>query len=358
MKNFWQIQIFSRVGFLDKLFFTKHLSIMTKSGITIAEAIETIAAQTKSSKFHKVLLEVSRDIRNGQSLATALKRHEDVFDQFYVSLIEVGEESGTIDENLKFLATQLAKEYALRKKIQGALLYPAIVLTAVFLIGIGMSLFVLPKLIDLFASLNVTLPITTKILLFFAGLMKNHGILIVSGFVILVFLFRILTMLPVVRPYWDKIKLSFPIFGELLNNQQLATMCRNLGIMLKSGLPITKSLDIQHQASDNHVYKRYIKNIQKSVDKGKALEQELNTGNYSKISPIAIKMIGVGEKTGQLDEVFLYLGDFFEEEVDNTAKNLSVVLEPIVLLIVGLVVGFVALAIISPIYELTGSIKK
>lgn len=358
MKQKRSIQMLSKVSFIDKLLFTKHLSIMLKSGITISEAIDTLALQTKSNKFNKVLTEISKDIKNGQSLAKSLQKHSKIFDTLYVSLIEVGEQSGTLEGSLNFLSNQLAKEYSLHKKIQGALLYPAIVMVAITIVGMGMSLFVLPKLTDLFTSLGVNLPITTRALLYFANLMKNHGILITLGFIIVLTLLRLFINLPFVRPKWDRIILSLPIFGTLLQNQQLSSICRNLGVMLKSGLTITKSLAIQHAATSNHVFKDYIKGLQKSVDKGRDMGTELDEGNYSKFSPIAAKMIAVGEKTGKLDEVFLYLGDFFEEEVDNIAKNLSVVLEPIILLGVGLIVGFVALAIISPIYQLTGSIKK
>lgn len=346
------------ISFLDKLLFTKHLSIMIKSGITTSEAIEAITAQTKSAKFHTVLTEISKDIKNGQSLAKTLTKHPKIFDQVYISLVEVGEESGTLEESLGYLAKQQAREYSLRKKIQGALLYPAIVLISITFVGAGMSLFVLPKLVDLFSSLDVKLPITTKILLYFANLMKNHGVFIILGFIIGSILLRIFIKLSFVKPKWDRIILSFPVIGELLQNQQLASVCRNLGIMLKSGLPITKALEVERVACDNYVFQNYVKRLQASVDKGKGIGKELDEGNYSKFSPIAIKMIAVGEKTGNLDEVLIYLGDFFEEEVDNIAKNLSVVLEPIILLVIGLIVGFVALAIISPIYDLTGAIKK
>ncbi len=345
------------ISFVEKLLFTKHLLVMTKSGITVAEGIEAIASQTKSAKFRKILEDVNKDIRNGQSLAKALTKHPKIFDQFFVSLIEIGEESGTLDTSLDYLVKQQTREYSLRKKIQAALLYPAIVIVSIIVVGIGMSLFVLPKLVDLFSSLDVKLPITTQILLFFANLMKNHGILIVLGFIISIFLFRIFISLSFVKPIWHKVLLSLPIFGNLFQSRELSTLCRNLGIMLKSGLPIRRSLEVEYFACGNYVFKDYIKGIQKSVDKGKEISSELAKGHYSKFSPIAIKMIGVGEKTGQLDESFLYLSDFFDEEVDNIAKNLSVVLEPIILLVIGLMVGFVALAIISPIYELTGSIR-
>ena len=340
------------------MLFTKHLAVMLKSGMNIAEAIESLAVSTKSNKFNQILVQVAVDIRNGQSLAKALKKHPKVFSNFFVSLIEIGEESGTLDESLSYLAEHLAKQYALSKKIQGALLYPTIVVVAVTLVGIGMSLFVLPQLTNLFASLDVDLPITTVILLYFANLMKNHGTLIISSFVAIIILFRILILQPFFRHKWDRFILSLPVFGELIVSEQVSSISRNLGIMLKSGLPITRCLEIQHESTENYVFKNYILELQKAVNKGKDMGEDLEKTNYAKFPDVAIKMIAVGEKTGKLDEVFLYLGDFFEEEVDNTAKNLSVILEPIVLLIIGLFVGFVALAIISPIYELTGSIRR
>lgn len=354
----YNIELFPSVSYVEKLLFTKHLSVMIKSGITITESIDTLASQTRSSLFKKVLTQVLHDIRNGQTLARSLQKHPKVFDTFYTSLIEVSEESGTLEENLQFLANQLAKDYALRKKIQGALLYPGIVITAVTIVGFGMSIFVLPKLVDLFTSMDVKLPLTTQILLFFANLMKNHGILVIAGFITTLILLRIFVNLPKVKPLWHAFLLAVPIFGPFNQSAQLALFSRNLGVMLKSGLPIKKALDIQYGITSNLVFKSYIEKLQKSVNKGKSIEDELNSGAFSLMSPIAIKMIGVGEKTGKLDEVLLYLGDFFEDEVDNTAKNLSVVLEPIILLVIGLIVGFVALAILSPIYELTGSIKR
>lgn len=357
MKSKRDVQILSNISFLDKLLFTKHLAVMLKSGINIAEALESIAISTKSNKFHEVLMQVTLDIRNGQSLTNALKKHPKVFSNFFVSLISVGEESGTLDENLSYLSQQLSKEYTLSKKIQGALLYPTIVVVAVILVGIGMSLFVLPQLTTLFTSLDVSLPITTRILLYFSDLMKNHGVIITLSFIALAIIFRALIHLPLFKPKWDRIILSLPIFGDLIQNQHLSSICRNLGIMLKSGLPITKALAIQHDSTENYTFRDYIRRLEKAVDRGKDMGTELQEGSYSKFSEVAVKMIAVGEKTGKLDEIFLYLGDFFEEEVDNTAKNLSVLLEPIVLLLIGLFVGFVALAIISPIYELTGSIR-
>lgn len=350
--------MFSKIHFTEKLFFTKHLAVMIKSGIILSEALESLVKNARSEPFRVVLSGVLKGVRNGESLTESLKKYPHVFDHFYTSLIEVSEESGTLDKNLDFLAGQLAKDYAMRKKIQAALMYPSIVIIAMAVVGGGVGIFVLPKLVELFSRLNVELPITTKIVLFFANVMKSYGVIIIGLFLGLSIYFRYLISSPRFKPYWDSMLLSLPVFGVLMQNAQLALFTRNLGVMLKSGIPINKALKIQKNVSGNYVFQHYVSQMQKAVDKGKSLEEELDNGSFSKFSPIAIRMIGVGEKTGKLDEIFLYLGDFFEEEVDASMRNLSVIIEPVLLLIIGVVLGFVALTIITPIYQLTGSIGR
>lgn len=351
-------EFFSRVSFVDKLLFTKHLSVMLKSGVPLADALDTLSKQTRSSALKKVIDKLLSDVRNGQSLGIALKKHPKTFDLFYISLIDIGEESGTLEGNLDYLVSHLSKTYALRKKIQGALMYPMIVLIALVIVGGGISLFVLPKLVDLFSSFKADLPVTTRILLFIANSMKNYGFFIIGGLIAFGVLIRFLIQLPLIQPIWHKSLLRLPIAGPFIQNAQLASLTRNLGVMLKSGLPIKSALEIQYKITSNLVFKHYIAEILAAIEKGKNIADELNTGRFPYMSPIVIRMIGVGEKTGKLDEILLYLGDFFEDEVDDAAKNLSTVLEPIILLVVGLIVGFVALAIISPIYQITGSIRQ
>ncbi|HSW87941.1 MAG TPA: type II secretion system F family protein [Candidatus Saccharimonadales bacterium] len=355
MKN---LELFPHITFLDKLLFTKHLSILIESGITIVEALDILAQQTGSDTFRQVVTAISSDIKNGQTFAAALSKHPDVFNTLYVSLIEVGEKSGTLDTNLTYLADQLSKEYAFRKKIKGALMYPTIVFVAAIIIGFSISIFALPKLIDLFEGFDVALPITTQILLWFANVMKSFGVFIAILFVGLVFLLRFLISLPSIKPTWQSMQLSLPVVGPLIVNAELSLLCRSLGVMLKSGLPITTALEIQERISSNAVFVYYVQNLLGAVTNGKPLAQELESGNYPRIPLIMAKMIAVGERTGNLDKTLVYLGEFFEGEVDDATKNLSTVIEPVMLLFVGIIVAFVALAIISPIYQLTGSIKK
>jgi len=301
MKLNSQVQIFKHISFLDKALFTKHLAVMTKSGIPLAESVDSLEEQAKNPTFKKILAKVSADIQNGQSLYKSMARHPRVFDTTYLSLVQIGEESGQLEKNLEYLAANLKKSYEFRKKVVSASLYPMIVLVMAVVVGFGISYFVLPKLIDLFESLDVELPLTTKILLFIANTMKDYGIFIMAGVLLSIILFRIFV---------------------------------------------------------NLVYKEYLASLQRGIEKGKSLKEQLESSKFHFVPSIATKMIAVGEKTGTLESAFSYLGDFFEDEVDNASKNLSSTLEPILLIGISLIVGFVALAVITPIYDFTSSIHK
>jgi type IV pilus assembly protein PilC len=358
MKLSAQLQLFSKITFLDKLLFTKHVSILLESGITIVEALDILASETESAVFKDVITSISSEIKNGQTFTTALSKHPDVFNTLYLSLVEIGEKTGTLDTNLTYLADQLSKEYAFHKKIKGALMYPTIVFVAALIIGFGISIFALPKLVDLFQGFDVALPITTQILLGFATVMKNFGILVAIGCIGIIVLFRFLITLSTIKPLWQRLLLISPVIGKIIIHAELSLLCRSLGVMLKSGLPITTAFEIQTRISSNIIFTGYVTNLLNAVTKGKSLSQELESGAYPKIPLIMTKMIAVGERTGRLDKTLVYLGDFFESEVDDATKNLSTIIEPVMLVFVGLIVAFIALAIISPIYDLTGSIKK
>jgi len=346
----------ARVPYLEKLLFTKHLSVLTKSGINITESLETLASQTKSSGFKNILFKVLKDIENGQTLAKSLGKFPIVFDQFYISLVEVGEASGTLEENLEFLAHQMSKDYTLRKKVQGAMMYPALVLSATVVIGGFVSLFVLPKLVDFFGAFQVELPLPTKILLFFANTMKNYGLLIALDIFVTLLIFSIFFQFPKIKPLVHALLLKIPLFGEVICYDQIARFSRNFGTLLKSGIPVVQSLEVTSKTLSNLKFKNDIHEIAQYLDKGKNIGEAMDQNKFNEFPPIVVKMVKVGEKSGKLEETLQYLSEFYDEEIDSITKNLSTILEPALLLVIGVTVGFVAIAIISPIYELTGSI--
>lgn len=348
----------NNISNVDKLLFTKHLAVMLKSGITLGEALALIGEQAARANMKKLVAAIQKDVDNGKPFHDALAAHPKTFDPMYLRLIAIGEESGSLQRNLEYMSVQLRKKYEFEKKVKGAMMYPAIVLTAAGIAGAGISVFVLPKLIDLFDQLDIDLPLTTRILLGFAALMRDYGILLLLGGIISFAALNYVIHTKQVRPYWHGFLLRVPLIGTFLRNVELSQFCRNMGIMLQSGLPINSALASQVQATNNLIYRKYFQQFYEFVEKGKSLEETLATHKFPFITPIMAKMIGVGEKTGKLDESLIYLGDFFEDEVDDATRNFSTILEPLILLTVGVIIAFMAFAIISPIYQFSGGINK
>ncbi|MDH5533908.1 MAG: type II secretion system F family protein [Candidatus Pacebacteria bacterium] len=346
------------VSFQEKLFFTKHLSTMIKAGIPIGEAMESLTEQGKNGVMKKVLGEVYDKVKNGETLAKALGEYPHIFDDFYVSLIKVGEESGTLEESLVFLSKQLGKDYALKQKIQGAMMYPGLVFFATTVMGGYISLFVLPQLVGFFDAFDFELPLATRILLLIANTMKSYGVMIMGSLIALFFLTSLFVQLRPIKIHWDKFLLKIPLFGTMIKYGQLARFTRNFGVLIQAGLPINRSLEVTANTLSNLQFNIHVMELSANLKKGKNISDILEDKKYPEFPTLISKMVGVGEKTGKLDETLIYLGDFYEDEIDNISKSLTTVLEPIMLLGIGLVVAFVAFAIISPIYELTGSIRR
>ncbi len=350
--------LFLWVGSQEKLFFTKHLATMIRAGVPLAESLATLRDQTRSSSLRYILANVCAQVENGSDLATSLKKFPGTFDQFYTGLLEVSEKSGTLDTNLAFMAQQLTKDQALKSKVTSALLYPGLVLLAT----IGMSGFiafgVLPKLSDFFLRLQVNLPWTTKVLLFVAIAVKNYGVEIIAGLIAFILMFGFSMRIKSVRYVYHTMVLKVPMIGTLIKMANLSRFTRNLGTLLHSGVPVLTALEISSATLNNLKVQQELKLLASALDEGREMGATLLETHNQFFPALVSRMIAVGEKTGTLDETLLYLADFYDEEIDAVAKNLTTLLEPMLLLVIGLVVGFVALAIISPIYDLTGSISR
>lgn len=345
-----------RMSFVNLVMVTKHMATMIKAGIPLTEVLETVKDQQTSKILADVYGSLLSKVRNGTSFAESLASYPSIFDHFYTSLVSIGESSGKLDENLTFLAEQLTKENTLRKKIQSAVMYPALVFISVTVMGGLISFFILPQLIEFFDAFEVELPITTKILLWFAHFIKDYGLLMVVFLAAAFVAFSLALTNKTFRYIWHKIMLKLPLFGKLIFYGQLARMCRNLGILLQSGVPVLGSIETTSNTLNNLYLEKKIEQLAQDLNKGTSIGKLLSLEKYEVFPKLMTKMVAVGEKTGKLDETLLYLAEFYEEEIDTAAKNVTTLLEPVLLLILGLGIGFVALAIITPIYELTGSI--
>jgi len=340
------------VSFLDKVLFARHLALMIKVGLPLRESIATIQEQTQNKKFKKILGDVLKNIDNGKSLADSLAQHSKIFGSFYINIIRAGEESGTLEENLKYLASHLEKNHELKRKVRTIMIYPSIVLiTAIFLSAV-IIFFVLPKITVIFKSFQIQLPLTTRILIGFTDIAKNYGVLILFGVIAMLIILFLLARIRSVKFIIHKIILKIPLIGPIVKNFNLSLFSRTLGILLRSGLPIVSAFEITQETLKNLVYQKELEKTANEIKKGKTISDYLKKKERL-FTPMASRMIGVGEKTGKLEETLLYLGNFYETEVDNSTKNFSVILEPLLILLIGLAVVFIALAVITPMYEIT-----
>lgn len=356
--NFKSIEYeFSRVKTIDKVIFAKHLSVMIKAGLPLVESLTVIRDQSSSIKMKKVVEGVLESINSGQSFAQSLARYPKFFSPLFINMVKVGEASGTLDSNLEYLASELEKDYEMRKKVKGAMLYPIIVLTATFLLGAGLSIFILPKLVKLFTNLKIKLPLITKIFLDIAGFFAKYGVYIFLGVIAAAVLLRFLSKNKKIKPFFHSLSLKMPFFHRLVQNVNLARFTRILGTLLRSGLPIIDSLEITSQTMSNVIYQDKLVAAVKESQKGRTLASVLM--REEKYFPkIVSRMINVGEKTGKLEETLMYLAKFYEEEVDNETKNLATVIEPVLLIVIGVILGGLAIAIITPIYQISGSLSR
>lgn len=360
-KNF-DLPIFSGVSLIDKVLMVKHLATMTKSGISLVEALQIISEQASARKFKKVISEILAKVKAGQSLGAALATYPNIFDPLFINIIKIGEDSGTLEENLEYLSSELEDRLELRRNIKAASFYPVIILSATFGLGVILAYFVLPKIKKLFLSLNFDLPLPTRILIWVADIMDRYGLIIIIAIFISAVLFRVLISQKFVKPLWHWLVIKTPIIGQIIINYNLVLMSRTLAIVLKSGLTIDQGIKISIETTNNYVYKKLLNKVLPQINRGKSLNESLQSISQSSRHPyfplLLTKMIGVGERSGRLDESLSYLSEYFGKEVDNASKNMSTVLEPALLLFVGAIVGFVAISVISPIYQITAKFNR
>ncbi|KPJ55099.1 hypothetical protein AMJ47_01065 [Parcubacteria bacterium DG_72] len=344
------------ISFIDRLLFAEHLALMIKAGLPLREGVVTIQEQTRSKRFKKILKDIVKRLDNGEPLGKTLALYPKSFDDFFVNIINIGEESGTLDKNLEYLAFHLKKNNQIKRKIIAAMIYPAIVLLATFGLGSALAVFILPKLIPLFKSLKVELPLSAKILLFISELIENYGIFIFFGIIALLISLFLISRLRPIKLINHSIILKAPISRKIVRFFNLAVFSRTLGILIKSGVPIVGALNITFGTLNNLIYQNQIKKLILKVEKGEKISD--NLAKTSLFPSTFSRVIEVGEKTGNLENSLLYLADYYEQEVDNTSQRLSIILEPILLITIGLVVGFIAISIITPIYQITRGLQQ
>ena len=346
----------SKIKTQDRVNFAKNLSIMLRSGIGINDALTSLAEQTQIPRLKKVLYKVRDDVENGTSLADAFGAETPIFGTVFVSMIQAGERSGTVESNLQFLAEWLAKSADLQHEVNAATLYPKIVFAASVLLGGGLAVFILPKLVPLFESLGADLPAVTRLLLSLSLFIQHYWLVTIVGCVLVTALITYSNSIYAVRKTFHGWYIRMPFLGTLMRNYQLALIAQLFGTLLKSGLSINESLEVVAQSATNIHYAEALSTIQEAALKGTSVSVTMQS--FPALFPkIVLNIVSVGERSGTLVQSFDYIAEFYIKEVGIQARRLPTVIEPVLLLCIAAIVGFVALAIIMPIYELTGNIS-
>jgi len=342
--------LFAKITTLDKAEFATRLSALLKAGISLTRALEILVSGTEKPEMKKFLLELKSGIEKGQSFHLILKEHKKDFSPFFIGLIKAGEESGNLDRILDELAVSLRKHYALVKKIQSAAFYPTILLIAAILIMSFLIIYVIPRLVTSYAQADVELPAITVAIIQISSFLRENVLGILLAVIFLIIILRFFKKTPKGELFFAKISIRLPLIGGLFQKMALTRFCRTLSMLIRSGSTFGESLEITADAIGNTAYKNIILGSKEMVVKGILLSNYLK--DYPNYFPALLTgTISVGEEAGKLDEMLTTIGDFYEEEVDRKADTLTTAVEPVLLLIMGVIVAFIALSVILPIYQ-------
>ena len=344
---------FKKVSFSDIVAFTRQLSTMISAGLPLTDALELLTTQFKNPALTKMIKEIAFDIEGGNSLSKTLKKYPRSFSATYISLVEAGEASGNLSQIFERLAENLEKQRVTRGKIKSAMIYPTIISGGMIVVVFIMMSFVVPKLTILYKDMNIDLPFSTKILIFTSSLFAKFWWLILIATAGAGFLFLSWKKTALGKKMFDSFLLMIPIFGELMKKLILVEFARTLGVLVGAGVPILKGLNIISASLENVIYQEGIKKVAKDVEKGVPLGVLLSANSI--FPPILGQMVTVGEETGKVDETLFKISSYFEQEGDEAIKGLTTALEPIIMIVLGVGIGFVILSIILPIYKLTSS---
>jgi type IV pilus assembly protein PilC len=340
----------NKVSLKDKVALMRQLSTMITAGLPIAQSLKTLEEQTKKKNVKRILTQTGSDIEGGSQLSAAFSKFPETFSALDITLIASGETSGNLDKSLGRLASQLEKQQSLLRKIRGAFVYPAFVIVVVIVVAAIMVIYVMPQMEELYKSFGAQLPFITRVLISISHFTSRFAPLIIIALVGLGAWLRIAVRRPAGRKVWDKLKITLYPINILLQKLYMARMSRTLSGLIASGVPLLDSLAITAKAIGNVIYEEKIKAAAKKVKSGIALSETLK--NDPIIPPIAPQMINVGERTGELDSMLENMANYFEEEVDNAVKNISNLIEPMVIVLLALIIGTMLVAIMMPIYSI------
>lgn len=350
LKALKEIKIFARVPIRDLVIFSRQLSVMISAEVPIVQALRVLVWQTTNPTLKEIVVNLADEVEGGAKLSLALSRYPKVFSDFFVNIVRSGETTGKLDEVLEYLATQQEKDYDLISKIKGAMIYPVFILSALVAVGIVMMIFVIPKLTAVLKESGAELPLSTRILITTSDFMKGYWWLLLIIIVGIIIGIRYLISYPQGRKYWDFLKIKLPIFGQLFQKIYIIRFTRSFLTLITGGVEIVQSLKIVAEVIGNAVYRDLILKTIKEVEDGNPIITIF--AKSKEMPPMVTQMLGIGEQTGKINVILSKLTDFYSRELDNLVRNLVTIMEPLIMITMGVAVGIMVSAIILPMYNL------
>lgn len=334
----------------DIVIFARQLSVMTSANLPIVQALRVIVQQTEKSALQKIVNDLADEVESGLKFSGALSRYPKVFSNFFVSMIKSGETSGKLDEVLEYLADQEEKDYDLVSKIKGAMIYPIFIVSGLVLVGIAMMIFVIPQLTSMLTAAGAKLPITTRILIFSSSFTRNYwwALLLMAAGSALGLRFFINSSWG--RKIWDTLKIRLPIFGILFQKIYLVRFTRSLATLVVGGVPLTNGLKIVAEVVGNDAYRSLIEETIQEVEDGNSVAVVFLRSDI--VPKLVSNMLAIGEKTGRLDSILNKISDFYSREIENMVANMTHLIEPFIMVVIGVAVGGMVASIILPMYNL------
>jgi len=344
------LKFLKKIKTKEIVIFYRQLAILFEANVSPLDSLKILAEQTKNSLFKDLIFEIERDVKGGENLSDAMAKHPKIFSAFYVNVVKAGEATGKLGDVLKYLADHAEREYNLAFKVKGAFTYPAVILSLFLVVAVVMMIYVIPQLTSMLEETGQELPFTTKVLVGTSKFVRSWFWLVGILIIVAVIVIRRLIKTPRGREILDMIKLRIPVFKTLFQKIYLTRLAENLKTLLLGGIPILKALDITALVMGNKTYERIIHEAREEVRVGKTISSAF--ANHPKqITPMVTQMIGVGEKVAELDTILEKVAIFYRQEVDRSVANMTQLIEPFMILILGAGVGFLVSAILMPIYN-------
>ncbi len=340
----------------DKAVFARQFATMIQSGLAVLRALYVLEEQTQNPRFKKIIASVRSDVESGMSLSDAMERYPVAFDKLYVSMVRSGEIGGSLDQALNRLANQLEKDDSIRRTVKSAMAYPVMILSFAVLVMVGMLLFIIPIFSRMYADLGGELPSLTRIMMGLSNMMKGYWYILLPALIGLVYGFKRWKKSDKGQRVWDRIKLKLPMkLGPVIQKIAVARFSRTMATLVSSGVPILQAIEITGKTSGNTVIEDAMLDVRESVRSGESIAKPLS--RVSVFPPMVTHMISIGEETGALDSMLNKVADFYEDEVDSTIKSLTSILEPIMMIVVGGLVGLIVVSMYLPMFNMMNLVK-